>query len=132
MFEWVFELVCFEIVVVNDGGVMGVDVFIDGVLCGMVLNSFEVVVGWYNIEVKKVGWKLFVKWVDLVEDECCIVEVVFEWVEVFMGMLLVMVDVFGEVFVDGVCKDIVLVVIFGLLLGEYVVEVWCEGVFLWW
>lgn len=120
-----------EIVAANDGGATGADVSIDGVPRGTVPNSFEVVAGRHNIEVKKVGWKPLAKWVDLAEDERRTVEVVLERAEAPTGTLLVTADVPGEVFVDGARKDTAPAVIPGLPPGEHVVEVRREGASPW-
>jgi hypothetical protein len=116
-----------EIVAANDGGATGADVSIDGVARGSVPNSFEVMAGRHNIEVKKVGYKPLAKWVDLAEDERRTIEVVLERAEEPTGAVLVTADGQGDVFVDGIRKDTAPAVVAGLAPGEHVVEVRREG-----
>jgi hypothetical protein len=116
-----------EIVASGDGSATGADVSIDGVGRGTLPNAFEVVAGRHNIEVKKVGWKTLTKWVEVGEDERRTVEILLERAEAPTGTLLVTSDVPGDVYVDGVRRDVAPAMITGLAAGDHVIEVKREG-----
>lgn len=115
-----------EIVAGADGGAAGADVSIDGVSRGTLPNSFEESSGRHNVEVKKVGWKSVAKWLDLADDERRTVEIVLERADL-SGTLLVTSDAPGDVYVDGVRKDMAPAMISGVPAGDHIVEVRREG-----
>jgi PEGA domain len=117
-----------EVVAANDGGATGAEVSIDGVARGTLPNAFELVAGRHNLEVRKPGWKTLTKWIELAEDERRTIEVALERAESPPGTLLVTSDGPGEVYVDGVRKDLAPAVVTGLAPGEHVVEVRRNGI----
>jgi hypothetical protein len=115
----------------GDGSAMGADVVIDGVPRGTVPNSFELLAGRHQIEVRKAGYKSFTDWMDLSEGERRTRDVSLERAEAPAGTLLVTSDAGGEVWVDGVKKDVAPAIITGIPAGEHVVEVRKEGLSPW-
>ncbi|MES1172564.1 MAG: PEGA domain-containing protein [Bacteroidota bacterium] len=116
-----------EIVAAGDGSATGGDVAIDGVARGTLPNAFEVAAGRHNIEVKKVGWKPQTRWVEVGEDEKRTIEILLERAEAPTGTLLVTADAPGDVYVDGVRRDMAPAVIAGLSPGEHLIEVRRDG-----
>ncbi len=116
-----------EIVASGDGSATGAEVSVDGVARGTLPNAFEVTAGRHNIEVKKVGWKPQTKWVEVGEDEKRTIEILLERAEAPTGTLLVTSDAPGDVYIDGVRRDVAPAVIAGLTAGEHIIEVRREG-----
>src|SRR6185369_529649 len=115
----------------GDGSATGADVVIDGVPRGTVPNSFELSAGRHQLEVRKAGYKSFSDWIDLAEGERRTRDVTLERAEAPAGTLLVTSDAGGEVWVDGVKKDVAPAIITGIPAGEHVVEVRKEGLSPW-
>ncbi|HEY2903312.1 MAG TPA: PEGA domain-containing protein [Polyangia bacterium] len=111
----------------NDHSADGGQAFVDGVMRGTVPNVFDVVSGRHQLEIKKAGYKTFSDWVDLGEDERRTVELTLERTEQPGGALLVTSDGGGDVWVDGVRKDVAPAMIPSLPAGEHVVEVRKDG-----
>src|SRR5436190_2337328 len=111
----------------SDGSATGADVKIDGVSRGTIPNTFELIAGRHQVEVNKSGYKTWNDWVDLTEGERRTRDVVLTKAEAPAGTLLVTSDVGGEVFVDGVRKDVAPAIIQGIPAGDHVVEVRKDG-----
>jgi hypothetical protein len=111
----------------GDGSAAGAEVSIDGVVRGTVPNTFELFAGHHQIELKKPGYKPFSEWVDLSEDERRTRDLSLEKNEAPAGSLLVTSDVGGDVFVDGVRRDVAPAMINALAPGEHIVEVRVVG-----
>ncbi|HVR63245.1 MAG TPA: PEGA domain-containing protein [Polyangia bacterium] len=111
----------------GDRGAEGAEAYIDGVLRGTIPNSFEVLAGRHQLEVKKAGYKSSSDWVDLSEDERRTRDVQLERAELPGGSLLVTSEGGGDVWVDGVRRDVAPAVVSGLPPGEHVVEVRKDG-----
>jgi hypothetical protein len=114
-----------------DGSATAGEAFIDGVDRGTVPNTFELVAGRHQVEVRKQGYKHFNDWIDLAEGERRTREISLERAELPSGTLLVTSDAGGEVWVDGVRKDVAPAIITGIPAGDHVVEVRKEGIAPW-
>src|SRR5438045_6178109 len=114
-----------------DGGAAGGGVFIDGADKGTAPNVFEVPAGRHQIEVRKPGYKPFSDWFELAEGEHRTRDIALTRAEVPSGTLLVTSDAGGEVYVDGVRKDVTPAIIPGISAGDHVVEVRREGIAPW-
>lgn len=112
----------------GDGSATGADVVIDGVPRGTVPNSFELVAGRHQVEVKKTGYRPYSDWFDLAEGERRTRDVTLALAEAPTGTLLVTSDAGGEVYIDGVRKDVAPAIIAGVPAGEHVIEVRKEGI----
>jgi hypothetical protein len=110
-----------------DGSAAGAEVSIDGVVRGTVPNVFEMVAGHHQLELRKPGYKPFAEWVDLTEDEKRTRDLALEKVEAPAGSLLVTSDVGGDVYVDGVRRDVAPAMINALPAGDHIVEVRRDG-----
>jgi hypothetical protein len=111
----------------SDGTATGADVTIDGVPRGTLPNAFEVAAGRHQIEVHKAGFRPWSQWFDLAEGEHHTHDVSLDKAEAPSGALLVTSDVGGDVYVDGVRKDVAPAIIQGVSAGDHVVEVRKEG-----
>ncbi|HXI54976.1 MAG TPA: PEGA domain-containing protein [Polyangia bacterium] len=111
----------------GDRNAEGAEAYIDGVLRGTIPNTFELVAGRHQLEVKKQGFKTLSDWVDIGEDERRTRDVQLEKAEQPGGALLVTSEGGGDVWVDGVRKDVAPAVINGVPAGEHVVEVRKDG-----
>jgi hypothetical protein len=107
----------------TDGTATGGDVKIDGVGRGTLPNSFELVAGRHQIEVNKAGFKPWTDWFDLAEGERRTRDVSLQRAEAPSGALLVTSDAGGDVYVDGVRKDVSPAIIQNVSAGDHVVEV---------
>jgi hypothetical protein len=115
----------------SDGSATGADVKIDGVSRGTVPNVFELNAGRHQLEINKSGYKTFNDWVEVSEGERRTRDIVLTKAEAPAGTLLVTSDAGGEVFVDGVRKDVVPAIIQNVAAGDHVVEVRKEGLTPW-
>jgi hypothetical protein len=115
----------------GDATATGADVLIDGVHRGTVPNSFELLAGRHQLEVRKTGFKPFNDWIDLAEGERRTRDVSLERAEAPAGTLLVTSDAGGEVWLDGAKKDAAPAIITGVPAGEHVIEVRKEGLAPW-
>ena len=115
----------------TDGSGTGADVKIDGVSRGTIPNTFEVIAGRHQLEVNKAGYKTWNNWVDVSEGERRTLDVVLTKAEAPAGTLLVTSDAGGDVYVDGVRKDVVPAIIQNVPSGDHVVEVRKEGLSPW-
>jgi len=111
----------------GDGSAAGAEVSIDGVVRGTLPNVFDVFAGHHQIEVKKQGYKPFTEWIDLAEEERRTRDLMLERSELPPGSLLVTSDGGGDVYVDGVRKDVAPAMISALPPGEHIIEVRREG-----
>jgi hypothetical protein len=111
----------------TDGSAAGADVKIDGVGRGTIPNQFELVAGRHQVEVNKTGYKTWNDWFDLSEGEHRTRDVVLTKAEAPAGTLLVTSDAGGDVYVDGVRKDVAPAIIQGVSAGDHVVEVRKDG-----
>src|SRR4029077_14320381 len=105
----------------------GAEVFIDGANRRTIPNSFELPAGRHQVEVKKAGSKPFTDWCDLGEGERRTRDIALERAEAPAGTLLVTSDAGGDVYIDGVRKDVAPAIITGVSAGDHVVEVRKEG-----
>jgi PEGA domain len=112
----------------SDGTGTGADVTIDGVSRGTIPNAFEVTAGRHQVEVKKAGFQAWSQWFDLAEGEHHTHDVSLARVEAPAGALLVTSDAGGDVYVDGVRKDVAPAIITGVPAGDHVIEVRKDGV----
>jgi hypothetical protein len=110
-----------------NGSAVGGDVLIDGAPRGTLPNTFELVAGHHQVEVRKNGFKPFSDWVDVVEGERRTREITLEAAAPPPGTLLVTSDVGGDVYLDGVRKDVAPAIIPGVPAGDHVIEVRKEG-----
>jgi hypothetical protein len=115
----------------SDGSATGADVKIDGVSRGTIPNTFELIAGRHQVEVSKTGYKTWNDWVDLTEGERRTRDVILTKAEAPAGTLLVTSDVGGDVYVDGVKKDVAPAIIQNVSAGDHVVEVRKEGATPW-
>jgi hypothetical protein len=115
----------------SDGSALGAEVVIDGAVRGTLPNSFEVPAGRHQVEVRKGGFKTFSDWIEVAEGERRTRDVSLERAEAPSGTLLVTSDQGGEVWVDGVRKDVAPAIITGIPAGDHVVEVRKEGMTPW-
>jgi hypothetical protein len=107
----------------TDGSAAGADVKIDGVNRGTVPNTFELIAGRHQVEISKQGYKPWSDWFDLSEGERRTRDVILTKAEAPAGALLVTSDQPGEVYIDGVHKDVAPAIITGVPAGDHVVEV---------
>ncbi|HEY2731164.1 MAG TPA: PEGA domain-containing protein [Polyangia bacterium] len=112
----------------SDGTGAGADVTIDGVPRGTIPNTFEVAAGRHQVEVRKGGFKPWSQWFDLAEGEHHTHDVTLDRAEAPTGALLVTSDAGGDVYVDGVRKDVAPAIITGVPAGDHVIEVRKDGV----
>ena len=110
-----------------DGGGAGGEVFIDGADRGTAPNSFELPAGRHQVEVRKPGYKPFSDWFDLAEGEHRTRDISLARAEAPSGTLLVTSDAGGDVYVDGMRKDVAPAIIPGVTAGDHVIEVRKEG-----
>jgi hypothetical protein len=115
----------------SDGSATGANVNIDGVSKGTVPNVFELPAGRHQVDVTKQGFKEWSQWVDLKEGEYRTNDVALPRAEAPTGALLVTSDAGGDVYVDGVRKDVAPAIITGVPAGDHVIEVRKEGVAPW-
>jgi hypothetical protein len=115
----------------SDGSATGGEVKIDGVSRGTIPNAFELIAGRHQVEVNKTGYKPWNDWVDLTEGERRTRDVILAKAEAPPGTLLVTSDVGGDVYVDGVRKDVAPAIIQNVSAGDHVVEVRKEGASPW-
>jgi hypothetical protein len=111
----------------TDGTATGGDVKIDGVGRGTIPNTFELIAGRHQVEINKAGFKPWSDWFDLTEGERRTRDVSLAKAEAPAGALLVTSDAAGDVYVDGVRKDVAPAIITGVPAGDHVVEVRKEG-----
>ncbi|MDB4981784.1 MAG: hypothetical protein JWM82_2536 [Myxococcales bacterium] len=111
-----------------DGSAAGADVKIDGVGRGTIPNAFELVAGRHQVEVNKAGFKPWSDWFDLAEGERRTRDVSLTRAEAPSGALLVTSDAGGDVYVDGVKKDVSPAIIQNVSAGDHVVEVRKDGI----
>ncbi len=116
-----------EIAASPDSGAQGAEVFIDGVDKGTAPNTFELPAGRHQVELRKDGYKPFSDWFDLAEGERRTRDVSLAKAEAPSGTLLVTSDQGGDVYVDGVRKDVAPAIIPGVAAGDHVVEVRKDG-----
>jgi hypothetical protein len=112
----------------TDGTAAGADVKIDGVSKGTIPNSFELPAGRHQVEVNRAGYRSWADWFDLAEGERRTRDVSLTRAEAPSGALLVTSDAGGDVYVDGVRKDVAPAIIQGVSAGDHVVEVRKDGV----
>jgi hypothetical protein len=115
----------------TDGTATGAEVKIDGVARGTVPNSFELVAGRHEVVINKPGFKPFSDWFELSEGERRTRDVSLERAEAPAGALLVTSDAGGDVYLDGVRKDVAPAIITGVSAGDHVIEVRKDGVAPW-
>ncbi len=111
-----------------DGGAAGGEVFIDGADKGTAPNVFDVAAGRHQVEVRKPGYKEFSEWVELAEGEHRTRELSLTRAEAPTGTLLVSSDAGGDVYLDGVRKDVAPAILTGVTAGDHVIEVRKEGI----
>jgi hypothetical protein len=116
-----------DLVAGGDGSAAGAEVSIDGVVRGTVPNSFELFAGHHQVEVRKAGYKSFSEWIDISEDEHRTRDLSLEKTEAPSGSLLVTSDVAGDVYVDGIRRDVAPAIVSGLPAGDHIVEVRVVG-----
>jgi hypothetical protein len=112
----------------TDGSATGADVKIDGMSKGTVPNVFELPAGRHQVDVSKQGFKEWSQWFDLAEGEHHTHDVALARAEAPTGALLVTSDAGGDVYVDGVRKDVAPAIITGVPAGDHVIEVRKDGV----
>jgi hypothetical protein len=115
----------------TDGSGTGAEVTIDGAPKGTVPNSFDLPAGRHQVEVNKAGFKPWSRWFDLAEGEHRTQDLTLERAEAAAGALLVTSDAGGDVYVDGVRKDVAPAIVTGVPAGDHVVEVRREGMQPW-
>jgi hypothetical protein len=111
----------------GDGSAAGAEVSIDGVVRGTMPNTLELFAGHHQIEIRKTGYKTFSEWIDISEDEHRTRDLSLERLEAPAGSLLVTSDAGGDVFVDGVRRDVAPAMINALPAGDHIVEVRVVG-----
>jgi PEGA domain len=112
----------------TDNSATGADVKIDGTSVGTIPNAFDVVAGRHQVEVNKAGFKPWSEWFTLAEGEHHTHDVSLARAEAPAGALLVTSDAGGDVYVDGVRKDVTPAIIQGVTAGDHVVEVRKDGI----
>ncbi len=115
----------------TDGTAVGADVKIDGVGRGSLPNSFDLAAGRHQVEINKAGFKPWSDWFDLGEGEHRTRDVSLTKAEAPGGALLVTSDGGGDVYVDGVRKDVAPTMIEGVAAGDHIVEVKKDGATPW-
>jgi hypothetical protein len=111
----------------TDGSATGAEIKIDGVSRGTLPNAFELPAGRHEVGVSKAGFKDWSQWFDLAEGEHHTHDVALQRAEAPAGALLVTSDQGGDVYVDGVRKDVAPAIITGVPAGDHVIEVRKEG-----
>jgi hypothetical protein len=111
----------------TDGSATGADVKIDGVGRGTIPNSFELIAGRHSVQVDKAGYKTWSDWFELSEGERRTRDVSLTKAEAPAGALLVSSDNGGDVYVDGVRKDVAPAMIQNVSAGDHIVEVKKDG-----
>jgi hypothetical protein len=111
----------------TDGSATGADVKVDGMSKGTIPNVFELPAGRHQVDVSKQGFKEWSQWFDLAEGEHHTHDVALARAEAPAGTLLVTSDAGGDVYVDGVRKDVAPAIIAGVPAGDHVIEVRKEG-----
>jgi hypothetical protein len=110
----------------TDGSATGASVTIDGASKGTIPNVFELPAGRHQVTVSKQAFKDWSQWFDLAEGEHHTHDVALVRAEAPGGTLLVTSDTGGDVYVDGVRKDVAPAMI-QLSAGDHVVEVRKDG-----
>jgi hypothetical protein len=110
-----------------DGSATGADVKIDGVSRGTIPNAFDLPAGRHQVLVSKAGYKDWTNWFELSEGEHRTNDVALARTEAPTGTLLVTSDTGGDVYLDGVRKDVAPAMITGVTAGDHVVEVRKDG-----
>ncbi len=116
-----------DIAATAESGAAGAEVFIDGVSRGTAPNSFELVAGRHQIELRKEGYKPFSDWLEVAEGERRTRDVALTKIEAPSGTVLVTSDQGGDVYLDGAKKDAAPAIISGVPAGDHVVEVRKDG-----
>jgi hypothetical protein len=111
----------------TDGSATGATVTIDGVGKGTIPNAFDLPAGRHQVGVSKQGFRDWNQWFDLAEGEHHTHDVALARAEAPAGTLLVTSDTGGDVYVDGVRKDVAPAMM-QLPAGDHVVEVRKDGV----
>jgi hypothetical protein len=111
----------------TDGSATGADVKIDGMSKGTIPNVIELPAGRHQVDVSKQGFREWSQWFDLAEGEHHTHDVALARAEAPAGALLVTSDAGGDVYVDGVRKDVAPAIITGVPAGDHVVEVRKDG-----
>ena len=114
----------------TDATATGADVKIDGVSRGTLPGVFEVAAGRHQVEVNKAGMKPWTQWFEPAEGEHLTHDVTLAPVQAASGTLIVTSDAGGDVYVDGVRKDVAPTSLM-LPAGEHVVEVRKDGAPAW-
>ncbi|HVU50873.1 MAG TPA: PEGA domain-containing protein [Polyangia bacterium] len=112
----------------TDGSATGADVKIDGMSKGTIPVVIELPAGRHQVDVNKQGFKEWTQWFDLAEGEHHTHDVALVRAEAPAGALLVTSDAGGDVYVDGVRKDVAPAIITGVPAGDHVIEVRRDGV----
>jgi PEGA domain len=115
----------------TDGTATGADVKIDGVGVGTIPNAFDVAAGRHQVEVNKTGFQPWSQWFTLAEGEHHTHDVSLAPAQAPAGTLLVTSDAGGDVYVDGVRKDVTPAIITGVPAGDHVIEVRKDGLQPW-
>jgi hypothetical protein len=115
----------------TDGSATGADVKIDGVGRGTVPTVIDLPAGRHQVDVSKAGFKEWTQWFDLAEGEHHTHDVGLARAEAAAGALLVTSDAGGDVYVDGVRKDVAPAIITGVPAGDHVIEVRKDGLQPW-
>jgi hypothetical protein len=112
----------------TDGSATGATVQIDGIGKGTIPNAFDLPAGRHQVDVTKPGFKDWTQWFDLAEAEHHTHDVALVHAEAPAGALLVTSDAGGDVYVDGVRRDVAPAIITGVPAGDHVIEVRKDGV----
>ncbi|MDB4981139.1 MAG: hypothetical protein JWM82_1891, partial [Myxococcales bacterium] len=115
----------------TDGSATGADVKIDGVSRGTVPTVIELPAGRHQVDVSKAGFKDWMQWFELADGEHHTHDVGLARAEAAAGALLVTSDAGGDVYVDGVRKDVAPAIITGVPAGDHVIEVRKDGLQPW-
>ncbi|HEX4406158.1 MAG TPA: PEGA domain-containing protein [Polyangia bacterium] len=112
----------------TDGTATGADVKIDGQGVGTIPNAFDVPAGRHQVEVSKATMKPWMQWFTLAEGEHHTHDVSLAAAQAPTGALLVTSDAGGDVYVDGVRKDVAPAIITGVPAGDHVIEIRKDGI----
>jgi hypothetical protein len=112
----------------TDGSATGANVQIDGMPKGTIPTVFDLPAGRHQVDVSKPGFRDWTQWFDLAEGEHHTHDVALARAEAPAGALLVTSDAGGDVYVDGVRRDVAPAIITGVPAGDHVVEVRKDGV----
>ena len=112
----------------TDASATGADVKIDGMPRGTIPQVIDLPAGRHQVDVSKAGFKDWTQWFDLAEGEHHTHDVGLARAEAPAGALLVTSDAGGDVYVDGVRKDVAPAIITGVSAGDHVIEVRKDGV----